>query len=402
MTIANRVKRILDEAVQRVSDGGKMKFDIRSLFYAVREIFLKRWPGEKFYLYNSFTQDFMRSYERQNGKLEGMVRGPRGKYVAPDETGWRSEDDVKPGVWISRGIGNKILVVEKLGLYEQMKANEFDKRLDCIIMTTQGFTTEAGRDALNQVEEWKIPICVLHDYDVNGILIKQTLVRPTKRLDTAVNPEILVDVGLNLEVIKALREHRDLTPEPVDLGKQDLAKLEGLLNRGDITEDEYEFLRAGRVELNALTPLELLKWLEERLESLGLWKTVPTPDNLEGCLKRAFIEKLASEMAWTVKDLTGYDEVYDLLSKVEDHIRERIKDELEDEELPESWTVEEFKDKMRDNMTDYWTQVARGIAEHMTKKVDAEDRAEEIASRLEELKEHLSKIEEILKEIFTD
>jgi len=402
VTIADCVREILPEAIERVSAGGKMKFDIRSLYYAVRELFLKRWPDMKFYEYNSFTQDFMRSYEKAEGKVKGMVRGPRGKYAAPDEYGFRSEDDVKPDLYLMRGCGNKIIVVEKLGLYEQMKENDFDKRLDCIIMTTQGFTSEAGREALLEVERWGLPVCVLHDYDVNGVLIKETLTKPTKRLDTAVNPDILVDVGLSWEVVNRLMDVRGLTPEPVSLARQDSSKLEGMLERGEITEDEHEFLTTSRVELNALTPLELLEWLEDRLEKLDLWKTVPTDEELQRRLKGEFIAKLASNMMDTVKEGVGYDVVYDLLSRVEQRIRDRVEKELEGEELPETWGVEEFKEKMRQNMTQFWTRVAASLAAKMTDNVDTESKAEDVADKLEEIREHLEQIEKLLNDIVGD
>jgi len=88
-TIADRVREILPphpkerplllvllkmlEAIERVSSGGTMKFSMRNLFYAVIEIFHKKFPGEKFYEYNSFTQDFLRTYEKQHGKMEKRI-----------------------------------------------------------------------------------------------------------------------------------------------------------------------------------------------------------------------------------------------------------------------------------------------------------------------------------------
>jgi len=399
-TIADRVREILSEAVEHVSNGGTMKFDIRSLFYAVREIYLKRWSGEKFYEYNSFTQDFMRSYEKQHGKIKGLVRGPRGKYCVPDEYGWRTESDVKPDLYLMRGIGNKIIVVEKMGLFEQMLANNFDKRLDCILMTTQGFTSEAGREALLQVQEWGLPVCVLHDFDVNGILIKETLTKPTKRLDTEIDPEILVDVGLNWEVVGRLREERDLTPEPVSLSTQDKSKLLGMLQRREIERDEAEFLMYGRVELNALTPRELLDWLEQRLEALDLWKTVPTQEQLDELIKRSYVQKLAENLLSDVKERIGFYDVEELFSKLAEKITEKVRERLEDEEPPEPPTVEEFKDILRKRMEDYWTQIAQSIARAKADKFPKTDeKVDEIASKLEEIADKLREVQNLLNEI---
>jgi len=401
VSIADRVRAILPEAVQRVSNGGKMKFDIRSLYYAVREIYLKRWPGEKFYKYNSFTQDFMRSHERRHGKIPNMVRGPRGSYAAPDEYGWRTQEPVKPGMWLYRGVGNKVLVVEKMGLYEQMVANDFDRRLDAIIMTTQGFTTEAGRLALIQAQDWGLPIVILHDYDINGVLIKETLARPTKRIKQHVDPTKLVDAGINWQVVEELMEARGLTPEPVKLGKEDRAKLEGLLERGDITPQEYEFLRVGRVELNALTPMELMKWLEARLEELGLWKTTPTQEQLDQRLRAEYVRCMTETLTKEVKDQVGLNRLLELIQYIENGIARRVEQVLKEEELPTRWEVEEFVEEMRKNVKLHWAKLADRLARDMAEEEEemVEEHAEEIVKDMADIEEALDQAHEILSSV---
>lgn len=394
VSIAERVREILQEAIERVSSGGQMKFDIRSLYYAVRELFLKRWSGDKFYLYNSFTQDFMRNYEKRHGKVKDLVRGPRGMYAAPDTYGVRSQGVVRPGFYLAQGIGNKIIVVEKMGLFEQMVANNFDRRLDCIIMTTQGFTSEAGRNALLQVESWGLPVCVLHDYDINGILIKETLTKPTKRLDTSINPHILKDVGLTYSVVNDLMQSRDLTPEPVSLSKQDLAKLEGMFDRDEISDEEYDFLMNGRVELNALTPLELLQWLETRLEDLDLWKTVPGQHELDETMKDQMKSELddtktslVDELRKSVEDELGLTKIWDAMWRIRNRIKNRLDAEisthLDDIDYPKK-TVEELKDEMRENMEKFWKALAKDIASEL-----AEGLTEPFVEKVEEEQEDI-------------
>lgn len=388
-TIADRVREILPEAIEHVSSGGKMKFGIRSLWYAVIERFRKKWPGDKFYEYNSFTQDFLRAYEKEHGKIPGLIRGPRGMSCSVDAGGFRVEEVVKPEIHVYQGIGNKILVVEKLELYEVMKENNFDKRLDCILLSTQGFTTEAGREALLQIEEAGLPVCILHDWDVNGVLIKETLTKPTKRLDTEINPGNLVDVGLNYDVVKSLMETRGLTPEPMTLSSQDLSKLEGMLERGEISQEEYEFLQSGRIELNALTPLELLEWLEKRLEELDLWKTVPEQDELDETMKDQMISdldgtkrKLVDELREIVEDELGltklWDALYIIRDKLESRLDAEISDRMKDMEYPTK-DLDEFKEEMRQNMEKYWKALAEEIAESM-----AGDLADPVVEKVEE------------------
>jgi len=388
-TIADRVREILPEAIQRVSSGGTMKFTIRNLFYAVIELYHKRWPGEKFYLYNSFTQDFMRSYEKQQGKIPGILREARGKYAVPDAYGSRYGGDVKTDFIMARGIGNKIIVVEKSGIFEMMLANNFDKRLDCILMSTMGFTIEAGRDALLEVQSGGLPVCVLHDYDVNGLLIRETLTKPTKRLDSELNTEQFVDVGLNYDVVSELMESRGLTPEPMTLSKQDLSKLEGMLERGEISQEEYDFLESGRIELNALTPLELLEWLEKHLEELDLWKTVPEQDELNETMKEEMISELDStksqlvdNLRRSVEDELGLTKIWDALHVIRDKIESRldaeISDRMRDLDYPTK-DVDDFKEELREDMEKYWKALAEEIASELS-----EDLAEPVKEKVEE------------------
>ena len=249
---------ILPEAIALVSDGGKMIFSMRSLFYAVRQIFLTRfyvcskcggelkyvgtrtdpdlfqcqsckavlnseelqpkYPKATLYEYNTFTQDFLRSYEKRFGKIKKMFREERGEFTYPTERGESHSNKVggKSEIVFLRGIGNKIILVEKSGTYANLVENRFDLRLDTMILTTLGFSIEKARELLEQAEK-EITICVLHDFDINGLLIKETLTKPTKRLDVFIEKSI--DLGLNWDIVSRLMEEKALIPEPVELEK---------------------------------------------------------------------------------------------------------------------------------------------------------------------------------------
>lgn len=83
--IANQIREVMPEAIERATDGGDMTMDVRSLYYAVRDIFLKRHHPEKsFYKeYDSFSQDFLPKYERETGGIGNLVRAPRGSIATP-------------------------------------------------------------------------------------------------------------------------------------------------------------------------------------------------------------------------------------------------------------------------------------------------------------------------------
>jgi hypothetical protein len=373
-TISYYCYLILPEAIDLASSGGKYKFTARTLFYKARELCLKRFgvfysgKTEKI-VYSSFTQDFLTMYERKIGKIDLMVREPRGFYVSP---GLDKDEDMVLTDYIKVGHGNKIIVVEKAGIYEVMKQNKFHKRLDATIVCTKGFTTEAGRQALINIceESPEIPILILHDYDVNGILIEETLKRPTKRRDIYVPAERIIDLGLNWEVVKKFG--LDKYPEPVKLKKQDLGKLEGMFRRGEISEEEYGFLKQYRVELNALTPEQLLSWLEETLKEMGLGKTIPTQEELE----EEFEKKYEKKLRYVVSDVLigieveiereiGFLPIVSLIREIEEEMRKLsgpVVEKIAKTIQVEKPTIEDIKKELQIREEEHWTDIVDYLA----------------------------------------
>lgn len=426
MDIRDGILTVLEESIKRVSEGTKA-FTIRNLYYVVQELFVKKYEDEDFYKqYSSFTQDFMTWYEKKHGPIPNMIREPRGSYVSPsDDPQYSFEKQIMTGTILLRGVGNKIVVVEKAGLWRVFKENRFDIKLDCIFMNTAGFTTDAGRKLLKEAEETGLTVCILRDYDINGILIHTTLTKPTKRRDTYVKN--VIDLGLNWEIIKKLMEERGLTPEPKNLTYNDIAKLEGLLDRKEVSEEEYKFLlgektplydvwktwrartshkgkspvkpkdilaKGNRIELNQLTPLELMNWLEERLEELELWKTLPSQEKLDETLKKKIDEDLAELKSSIKNDLkeklleeTHVEEIFNLYYEMSDLIGEVVKkkvDELWEEASYPGMTVEDFEKKLREDMMQFWTRLAETLGGEM-----AGEQREPIDEKFEEEKEDL-------------
>lgn len=416
-SIGSRVVTILAEAVEQVS-AGSMKFAMRNLFYVVRELHGKKFPGCKFYkTYDGFTQDFLRGYEKVHGKIKGLTRMGRGKYASPQESGTTYEWDIKPGMSFIPGCSNKVLIVEKEGLYGMMKENKFDIRLDVVLAYTQGFTTEAGRNMLIRAQRMGLDVVVLHDYDVAGLLIFSTLTKPTKRLDTYLSSEGLYDLGLNWEVITEIRKSRDLTPEPVVLNKSHTTALGNMFDEGLISREEYELLREGRIELNQLTPLELLKWLEKRLDDLGLWKTIPEQITLDDALGRHIDDSLksrvnerATDLEWAILEAFGVKNVYRKLLGLAIALGEKSKPEVRDLidelEFPEM-TVDELEKMLRDDPMRYWTAAmeseAEGMIDNLNEELDGdlEEPSEVMLGRIkgeEDVKDALAEVEAALEE----
>jgi len=397
-TISYYCYLVLPEAIDLASSGGRYKFTARTLWYKTRELCLKRY-GVFFKDYGSFTQDFLTMYEKKIGEISLMVREPRGFYISPGIE--KKKDEKEDRILtdhIEIGHGNKIIVVEKAGIYEVMKQNRFHKRLDATIVCTKGFTTEAGRQALIKIcEEYPdIPILILHDYDVNGILIEETLKRPTKRRDIYVPAERIIDLGLNWKVVKSFG--LDKYPEPVKLKKQDLGKLEGMFRRGEVTEEEYEFLKQYRVELNALTPEQLLSWLEETLKEMGLGKTIPTQEELDEFFTEKYEENLShvvldvsEDILIDVEEEIGLFKIVLLLREIESEMKSLSEPTVEElaKEIPvDKPKVKDVEKELEIMEEEHWTK----IVEHLAWK-----KALEIKPTLKQLS--TQKIPEILPKI---
>ena len=399
MTIAEKIDTLMPEAIKQVSEGG-FRFTVRQLFYKIRELYLKNYPNKPFYGdnaknpeqgYNTFTQDYIPRYERKYGKIPNMIREKRGNYCVRDETNieqFEVDDTLTENVRV--GVSDKILVVEKAGFYRMLVENKIPKRFDMNIICLQGYTTEAGRKILKALEDQGFKILVLHDYDVNGVLINETLTRPTKRRDVFV--ENVTDLGFNWEdVVEFLQD--GLIPEPVRLSKQDSSKLEGLLHRGVVSQEEYDFLKQYRVELNALTPMKFLEWLREKLRKLGVWKVIPSKEELEQevaiSLKLKADDIIRKELGIRELIEACYDignEVSDILTEREDAFRVNV-------------SVEEFVDflKRDENEELFWTVAASKFAsQFVDNSIVGKILDERAKSRL---REHVKRLRALVEEI---
>jgi hypothetical protein len=418
-SIYSRVLEIIDDAIERVSEGVDF-FTVRSLFYAVRLIYLTSFPNVKFYKqYNSFTQDFLPKYEKTYGRIEGLVREPRGNIASVDEWAKRESKQIMTGLYLQGveegidydlvGCGNKIIAVEKAGLWRAMVENRFDLKLDAILMNTGGFSTEAGREVLVEAHQTGLPVCILHDYDINGVLIYTTLTKPTQRRDSYV-PNV-IDLGLNWEVVSDLIERGDIIPEPVPtLRKQDQAKLEGLVDRGRISYEEYDFLRENRVELNALTPFELMNWLEKVLEEKRLWKTIPNQEELDDHLLdvidgnfedlREQIEERIFSQIWRELRLS---ELGSLLYAFRQLIESELKHKIETrwgEAIYDGYDLNKFVGRLREDMFQFWRRLADKVGGEISSS-QMDSVAEQFSQERDEISEEV-KDEEVISNYMKD
>lgn len=166
-------------------------------------------------------------------------------------------------------------------------------------MSTKGFSNTASRsviDALCDADHHAgLPLFVLHDFDIDGLGILNTLYNATRRFQFK-HPVRVIDLGLRLSDAQQL----GLEGEPV-IRKGDLKNL--VIERG-ATSDEQDYLVekvkaetegkkiryttfGQRVELNVLTSAQLMALITSKLEAHGVRKLIPDADTLAKAYRRA-------------------------------------------------------------------------------------------------------------------
>ena len=173
-----------------------------------------------------------------------------------------------------------VLVIEKEGFLEHLKAAGIAERYDVAVMTPKGMSTTAARTLLEGLE--KVRFLVLHDFDKSGFSIVGTLTRDTARYRFRRRPNV-VDLGLRLADVQA----EGLEPERCDLAGAAAARN---LRENGATPEEIAFLLANggqRVELNAFGTDAFLAWLERKLKAAGVKKVVPEAATLAKAYRRA-------------------------------------------------------------------------------------------------------------------
>jgi len=333
------VLKVLPKAVAQVSDGDRMVYSMRNLFYEVRRLFLtrfmvcpkcggsvrlveppdqficeacdqqagsgdlrSRYPGVGFYSqYDSFTQGFLRQYEKTHGKLKGMYREERGKYTYPGECGGSSSVDV--------------IVMEHADL--------------------EALLLGLGQDLPGRL------YAVAFGAQDHGVLERGVIDEEQQRFF----------LGRTNEVYEAWKRDEKVGVKTV-------------------------LARGFRVELNALRPTELIEWLESRLIDLGLGKTLPTQEELDERLKERIRQNLEAtkrhlidELADTAEEEIGLDHVRDALfivrKALENAFSVAVEQHMEGLEIP-TISFEEFKAKLEEEMTTYWTKLADALASRLS------------------------------------
>lgn len=304
MTITAAAFSVMAEAYAKVSEIGKWWADARQIYYAARPDILRLAQVDRVES-AYFLQTILKNYRRElaaecagwkvafddrghltephTGRVIGIgtlaIREYVGGYAAPEliEGGFADPRIETRG---PEGRYNGLLYVEKEGFDQLLDQAQIGARFDLAVMSCKGMSVTAARELVDLTcARFKIPLYILHDFDISGFSIAKTLRRSNDRYQfTNVSGEDfeVLDLGLRLDDVERL----GLESEPVSLeDKPDV--LRNRLKINGATEAEIEFLLSGlRVELNAMTSPQFVFFLEGKLAEHGVGKVIPNARKL--------------------------------------------------------------------------------------------------------------------------
>ena len=292
--------RLMRSAYMTASANGTLPANPRQIYYAARPEMLRL--TEKLEIdSNYFTQtlliDFMRSHPSltANWNIAWDNRGHFSEPHTDHEIGLgtlavrsyiaRLRDMTIRSAGISstdvKTIGpsgryGAVLFLEKEGFTQILEAAKIAERYDIAIMSTKGMSVTAARILAEELcGRRKLPLFVLHDFDLAGFSIKKTLTESGERFQFA-HKVNFIDLGLRLTDVNEL----GLEAEAVHI-REDERTLAHRLRINGATPEEIAFLLDGeRVELNAMPSDQFVAFVERKLTANGVAKVIPSADTL--------------------------------------------------------------------------------------------------------------------------
>lgn len=333
------IKRIilknLDAAIARTSDSRKYRYSLRNLYYSVRPFVLEYYDDLKYGTFKGIITDFEEEVGRD---LPGIYRDDRGTLYHPHtgESIKLGTREVEAYTW-PEWTFNKILYIEKEGFFPLLKDSKWPEKNDCALLTSKGYATRAARDIIDlmgdstkETDEDLLFFCI-HDADGPGTMIYQSLQGATK----ARKARTVKIINLGLEPWEGLA--MGLPHETFERKKKGVPVADYVKHRDRFGDDETFFedydesvwegwLQTHRYELSAMTPAQLLTWLDEKMAPYS-GKVIPPAETIGDELTERTRTHITKIVTADILDKAG------LQSIVEDYM-ESLDGQLADDDLP--------------------------------------------------------------------
>ena len=278
---------VMADAWAQASDGGRLPTHWRMVFYRARPL-VAGHPDADRPLTDAYFKQVLDEYLEHRRPGWDILRGARGVFKEPHERpelalstmGVRQylKQVVDPGIrhlpatFPTVGSTNRfgaVLICEKEGFDELLRADGLPARYDLALMSTKGISAHAARDLISAIGA---RCFTLHDFDKNGFVMASGF-RWTA-----------TDIGLRLDDIEewGLADEEQPHRNPRQTHRN--------LRANGATEDEAAFIASGRrVELNELTGPRFIEFVERKLQQHGVTKVVPDEPTLAAAWRRALL-----------------------------------------------------------------------------------------------------------------
>jgi hypothetical protein len=265
-------ERLMHRAYLTASANGTLPANPRQIYYAARPEMLRLTELSSISS-NYFTQTLLIAFMKANPRLTAdwnMAWDDRGHFSEP-----HTNHEIGLGTLAVRGYINRlrdmairsagisttdvstmgpsgrygaVLFLEKEGFTQILEAAKIAERYDIAIMSTKGMSVTAARILVEELcGRRKLPLFVLHDFDLAGFSIKKTLTESGERFQFRQKINF-IDLGLRLTDVEEL----ELEAEGVHI-RENARTLANRLRINGATPEEIAFLLNGeRVELNAM------------------------------------------------------------------------------------------------------------------------------------------------------
>jgi hypothetical protein len=289
------------------------RIDLRSLYYAIRPRFMAvfiKAPG-----YGYFGR-VIQDYENASGDIPNLYRGIRGMIYHPHTHQKIPLEDFAVEMYRRPGwLFNKVLFIEKEGLFNVLIQAGFPEQYDCMLLTSSGHGTGAAKDLIDLIADTDEPceFFVLHDADAAGTLIFQSLQEETRA--RAARKVRLINLGLEPAEGRAMGLQVEHPPPREDSRGRPIWRPVA----DYVPETDKQWLQANRIELNAMIPIEnFVAWVESKFAPYGK-KLVPPDDVLRSRLEGHIWSTIAAEVRERL------EEEYDIPAMIREETEARLK-----------------------------------------------------------------------------
>jgi hypothetical protein len=315
-TVKSAAYAVMEKAYQLASANGTLPANARQVMYAARPLILEMTGKDSLddvYFTQTLLPDFIAEHPKETAGWD-VVFDDRGHFHEP-HTGrsiglgtlavrqyieaWQrpavaamdgrivlSKDVV--ATCGAQGRYRFVLFIEKEGFMPLLKRARVAERYDIAIMSSKGMSTTATRMLVEALAYQGVIILAAHDFDKAGLTILHTLQHDTRRYQFKTKPQI-IDLGLRLDDIEAMQLQSEIVMYDSDKDPRELLRKQGA------TVKEANFLvedgrpkqwRGRRVELNAMTAEQFLRWLERKFAEVGVSKVLPDEAIVEAAYRR--------------------------------------------------------------------------------------------------------------------